>query len=63
MRFSTGLPPVCERLGGLYEARHEPQPAAAMFRRTLELWRDADPELRPRVAAVDRRLTSLAVER
>ncbi|MBA3498654.1 MAG: hypothetical protein H0T86_16270 [Gemmatimonadales bacterium] len=57
------LPWVCERLGGLYEARHEPQRAAAMFRRTLELWRDADRELRPRVAAVDRRLTSLAVER
>jgi hypothetical protein len=34
-----------------------------MFRRTLELWRDADPELRGRVAAVERRLASLAVER
>ena len=57
------LPPAYERLGELYEARHEPQRAAAMYRRMIALWQEADPELRPRVAAAERRLASLAVER
>jgi len=57
------LPWVCERLGQLYEIRHEPQRAATMYRRTIALWRDADPELRPRVAALERRLGALAAER
>lgn len=57
------LPWICERLGELYEARQEPQRAATMYRRMAGLWRDADPELRPRVAAVERRLAALAVER
>ena len=43
--------------------RHEPQRAAAMYRRVIALWRDADPELQPRVAAAERRLKELAVER
>ena len=54
---------VYERLGELYEARHEPQRAAAMYRRMIALWHEADPELRPRVAAAERRLASLTVER
>ena len=57
------LPPVYERLGELYEARHEPERAAIMYRRMIALWREADPELRPRVAAVERRLAALTVER
>ncbi|MBA2459206.1 MAG: hypothetical protein H0V43_09675 [Gemmatimonadales bacterium] len=56
------LPRVCERLGAPYEARHEPQRAAARYRRMVALWRDADPELRPRAAAVERRLAALALE-
>jgi hypothetical protein len=57
------LAPVYERLGELYEARHEPERAATMYRRMIALWREADPELRPRVAAVERRLAALTVER
>jgi hypothetical protein len=29
----------------------------------IALWREADPELRPRVAAAERRLAALTVER
>ena len=57
------LPPAYERLGELYEARREPERAATMYRRMIALWREADPELRPRVAAVERRLAALTVER
>lgn len=56
------LPRVCERLGALHEARHEPQRAAVLYRRMVTLWRDADPELRPRAAALERRLAALALE-
>jgi hypothetical protein len=34
-----------------------------MYRRVIALWREADPELRPHVAAAERRLASLTVER
>lgn len=57
------LPWICERLGELYEERDEPQRAATMYRRMVTLWRQADPALHPRVAAVERRLAALAVER
>ena len=57
------FPRVFERLGELYEARHDPERAAIMYRRMVALWREADPELRPRVAAVERRLAALTVER
>lgn len=48
-----------ERLGALYAARGDRERAAGHYRRVLDLWRDADPELRPRVAAVGRRLSAL----
>jgi hypothetical protein len=50
---------VCERLAELYEARHEPERAAAMYRRVIALWREADPELRARAAAAERRLAAM----
>jgi DNA-binding SARP family transcriptional activator len=55
--FSRG--PALERLGQLYEARGEPAKAAERYAEFVELWRDADPELQPRVAEARRRLAAL----
>ncbi|MEO7986038.1 MAG: BTAD domain-containing putative transcriptional regulator [Gemmatimonadales bacterium] len=54
---------ICERLATLYEERNERQRAAELYRRVVALWRDADPELRPRVIRAERRLAALSVER
>lgn len=48
-----------ERLGELYEERGDLTKAADYYRRFVDLWQDADPELRPRVEEVKRRLTGL----
>jgi tetratricopeptide (TPR) repeat protein len=40
-----------ERLGPLYEEVGEPEKAADAYRRFAEAWKDADPELHPRVQA------------
>jgi tetratricopeptide (TPR) repeat protein len=50
------------RLGELYEARGEREKAAGYFGRFIDLWRDADPALQPRVAEAKRRLASLIAE-
>ncbi|MBI4521933.1 MAG: tetratricopeptide repeat protein [Gemmatimonadetes bacterium] len=49
-----------ERLGDLYEGRADTTKAADYYRRFVDLWHDADPELQPRVEEVRRRLTRLA---
>lgn len=51
------------RLGERYEAKHDRARAADYYRRFVDLWQDADPELRPRVAEVKRRLEALSAER
>jgi tetratricopeptide (TPR) repeat protein/tRNA A-37 threonylcarbamoyl transferase component Bud32 len=48
-----------KRLGELYDARGDREKAAAHFSRFIELWRNADPELQPRVEDVKRRLQLL----
>jgi tetratricopeptide (TPR) repeat protein len=48
-----------KRLGELYEARGDVQRAADHYHAFLELWKDADPELQPRVAEVRRRLARM----
>lgn len=53
------LPLVRERLGELYEAKDDVVNAARHYREFIELWRNADPELLPRVAAATRRLAQL----
>lgn len=52
-----------ERLGPLYEARGEPEEAAAHYSAFVELWQDADPELQPRVQAAQVRLKEILTER
>ncbi len=48
-----------KRLGELYEQRGEKQKALASYRRFVELWRDADPELQPLVSDARRRIERL----
>lgn len=53
-----------KRLGELYEEKGDPAKAAENYRAFIELWKNADPELQPRVADVRRRLAKLtAVEK
>ncbi len=47
---------VHKRLGELYEARGDNVRAAEEYGRFIELWKDADPALQPRVADARRRL-------
>ncbi len=55
----TLLPGMHERLGELYEARGDYARAASHYARFVDLWKDADPELQPRVAQARRRLAQL----
>ena len=48
-----------KRLGELYEAKGDRVRAVDYFRKFVALWKDADPELQPRVAEVRRRLERL----
>jgi eukaryotic-like serine/threonine-protein kinase len=53
------LAPSHLRRAEIHERRGERAEAAAHYRRFLDLWRDADPELRPLVAAARQRLEAL----
>ena len=58
------LPAIHERLGQLYDAKGNAAKAVEHYRAFIELWKNADPELQPRVADARRRLARLApVER
>jgi tetratricopeptide (TPR) repeat protein len=48
-----------KRLGELYEARGERQKALSNYLQFVEIWKNADPELQPRVAEVRARITRL----
>jgi hypothetical protein len=50
---------VRRRLGELYEARGDTAKAVAQYRAFVEQWRNAEPELQPRVAEIRRRLEAL----
>jgi tetratricopeptide (TPR) repeat protein len=54
-----GLAPALERLGQLYDEREEWAKASEYYARFVELWKDADPELLPRVQAAQRRLDEI----
>jgi eukaryotic-like serine/threonine-protein kinase len=54
------LPAVHKRLGELYEAKGQRDKALAHYHVFLDLWKDADPELQPRVADAKRRLARLS---
>ncbi len=51
---------VYKRLGELYDARGDVGHAATYYGKFVALWKDADPELRPKVEAARKRLASLA---
>ena len=48
-----------ERLAQLYEAKGNAEKAAEHYRAFIEIWKNADPELQPRVAEARRRLLKL----
>jgi eukaryotic-like serine/threonine-protein kinase len=56
------LPAALKRAGELYEARGDRRNAADRYRRFVELWKDADPELQPGVREIRERLARLATE-
>ncbi len=51
---SRYLPSAYERLGALYEQRGDTARAINSYAKLVELWKDADPALQPRVAAARR---------
>ncbi|MEJ2319193.1 MAG: protein kinase [Gemmatimonadales bacterium] len=55
----TYLGPSLERLAQLYDGRGEQDQAATYYARFVELWKDADPELQPRVDVARARLAGL----
>jgi tetratricopeptide (TPR) repeat protein/tRNA A-37 threonylcarbamoyl transferase component Bud32 len=62
LRLSTDAPVLAgiyKRLGELYEARGEREKARNYYSHFIELWKQCDPELGPRVAEARRRLISL----
>jgi tetratricopeptide (TPR) repeat protein len=56
---SFDLAPIHERLGLLYEAKGDRARAAAHYTTFVQLWRNADPELQPRVRAARQRVAQL----
>ena len=48
-----------KRLGELYEGKGDTAKAEAHYARFVELWKDADPEMQPRVGEARARLASL----
>jgi eukaryotic-like serine/threonine-protein kinase len=59
---AVNLPPALKRAGELYEAKGDRAKAAQVYRRFVDLWKDADPELQPGVREVRARLGRLATE-
>jgi len=53
------VPAVHKRLGELYEARGQRDKALAHYRAFIELWKDADPELQPKVTDARQRMALL----
>jgi tetratricopeptide (TPR) repeat protein len=52
--------PALERLAMLYESKSDRQRAARAYRAFVELWKDGDPEVQPRVAHARGRLAALS---
>jgi tetratricopeptide (TPR) repeat protein len=53
------LPAVHKRLGELYESKGDTQRSAGHYLAFIDLWKNADPELQPRVQEAKRRLAHL----
>ena len=56
------VPLIEERLGQLYEAKGNAAKAADHYGKFIELWKNADPELQPRVEDAKRRRARLVQE-
>ena len=56
---ATFLPAVHKRLGELYEAKGQRDKALEHYRVFIELWKDADPELQPKVTDARQRVAAL----
>jgi tetratricopeptide (TPR) repeat protein len=57
------LGPTLERLGQLYDEKGDLENALKYYAQFVELWRDADPELQPRVQAAQQRLNEIFAAR
>jgi tetratricopeptide (TPR) repeat protein len=57
---SRHLAGAYKRLGELYEAKGDKQKAASYYTKFVELWKNADPELQPKVTEVKKRLARLS---
>jgi tetratricopeptide (TPR) repeat protein len=57
------LPLSYRRLGELYETRGDREKALESYGRFVDLWRNADPELQPKVKDVQKRIGELAGEK
>jgi hypothetical protein len=53
------VPAIRERLGQLYEGMGDTVKAIESYRAFIALWKNADPELQPRVADAKRRVARL----
>ena len=56
---ALNLPWMLQRLGELYEAKGDAAKAALYYQKFVDLWKNADPELQPRVSEVRQRLAHL----
>jgi len=56
------LAPALKRAGELYEAKGDRAKAADRYRRFVDLWKNADPELQPGVREIRARLARLSTE-
>jgi hypothetical protein len=56
------LPVSYERLGDLYEQRADTAKAILYYGKLIDLWKDADPELQPRVEAARRAIEALSAD-
>ena len=60
---ASRLGPALERLGVLYDEAGDLENAALYYARFVELWKEADAELQPRVEAAQQRLNEIFAER
>jgi len=60
---SEWLASTYERLGDLYEQRADTTGALRYYAKLIDLWRDSDPELQPRVEAARRAIEALSTDR
>jgi hypothetical protein len=54
------LAAIYKRLGELYEGRRDRTKAASYYAKFVDLWKDADPELQPKLREVRARLARLS---